>query len=559
MNHSLKDAIKMYLCMIMFIGLILTADDVAAASDIESNIGLTIIAISEADGTDDWKEIKSGLGVYVYQTMQNLQIPESRIKYLGLTSENTIEQSQLTKVNLKNALTEWAISKMFMEDPYQTPIHLYLVGSPEGLDGYKISDDEILTMDELAGYLNETELMLHQRCSSCDGLPITIVIEGTKSEAWIEKLAGNGRIIITSSSEKSVDEGGYAGYDNLGENSFTKDFYLFIKAGKDIEQSFAEANYEILKYYLHTQRPVMDADGDGQGTTRFDRYAASGKHIEYRPTGNLRPKIMAINPNKTVRIGDLIYLWAIATDPEDEEMKVNCSITDSYGNTVDIDLNPDEENMFSSTYDSFNQIGLYEVEYYALDQSGNRSLSVHRFVYVVHRDGYQSEANQSSITAFLADGEGGVWIAIVGYGLFHQHANESCENFDILTYNDKSESDFSLRYQTISTLLSDEEGGIWVGTNEGLAHHRADGTWEIFDEEHSNFPSNHINALLSDNEGGIWIGTDGGLAHQYSDGTWYIFDILNSDLPSNKINALLSDDNGGIWVGTNFGLVHLTK
>jgi ligand-binding sensor domain-containing protein len=122
-----------------------------------------------------------------------------------------------------------------------------------------------------------------------------------------------------------------------------------------------------------------------------------------------------------------------------------------------------------------------------------------------------------------------------------------------------------LPHNNVVALLSDQQGGVWVGTWDGLAHLNADSTWNVFKEEGSDLPSDRISALLSDEQGGLWVGTFGGLAHLKADGSWEVFDRNNSGLPSsNRVYVLLSDAQGGIWVGMNDssgggGLAHMKE
>ncbi len=156
-----------------------------------------------------------------------------------------------------------------------------------------------------------------------------------------------------------------------------------------------------------------------------------------------------------------------------------------------------------------------------------------------------------------SDDQGGVWVG-TGSGLANLKADGSWQVFN--TDNSNLPSD------NVNTLLSDEQGGVWVGTSKtntdtddgGLAHFKADGSWEVFNKDNSNLPSNDVNVLLSDEQGGVWVGTDdGGFAHLKADGSWLVFNTDNSNLPSNDVNALLSDEQGGIWIGTDGGLANL--
>ncbi|WP_222424174.1 ligand-binding sensor domain-containing protein, partial [Desulfamplus magnetovallimortis] len=366
-------------------------------------VGEGIIVVSEA-GTPEFQDISKTLGRYVYNALKNRNIPPERIRYLGISDENDANKENggddgstiptdgnADKNNLQHALTQWAISLISTDDPYKTPLNLYLIGAVEN-GSFRLNDTELLTADELAGYLDdaETAININNDSSSSRGFPVTIVLEGSQSGEWIEKIAGKGRIILTSSSAKPLDEGGYAGYENIGESSFSRYFYQFINYGSDIEGSFAEANYEILKFYRHIQRPVMDADGDGVGTTKYDRYEASGKFIEYRPSGNLRPQIRTTNPDMTItRPGQSQNshsqntLWAIATDPETELQGVFCSITDPSNRTVNIELIRDKGDMYTADFNADSQVGCHQLVYYAKDMAGNVSLPVEKFVNII--------------------------------------------------------------------------------------------------------------------------------------------------------------------------------
>ncbi|MBF0230990.1 MAG: hypothetical protein HQK63_15585, partial [Desulfamplus sp.] len=368
-------------------------------------VGEGIIVVSES-GNEDFQIISKSLGSYVYNALKSRNIPAERIKYLGIADDPKFTNGTANKANLHDALTNWATSLFSTDDPYKTPLNLYLIGRVEDDNGFKdenngfrLNDSEVLTADDLAQYLNEAEEIIKTNSkdnySEYKGFPVTIVLEGTQSGKWIEKIAGNGRIILTSSSDKPIDEGGFAGYDNLGESSFSRYFYQFINYGSDIEGSFAEASYEILKFYRHIQRPVMDADGDGFGTTSSDSYEASGKFIEYRPSGNLRPQIRTTNPDLTINRGDAQnnFLWAIATDPENEMGGVFCSIssiTDPSNRTVNIEMKLDTGYFYKA---DLNQnypnlaTGCYQAVYYAKDKAGNVSLPEQKFLNVIASSG----------------------------------------------------------------------------------------------------------------------------------------------------------------------------
>ncbi len=118
-----------------------------------------------------------------------------------------------------------------------------------------------------------------------------------------------------------------------------------------------------------------------------------------------------------------------------------------------------------------------------------------------------------------------------------------------------------LSQNTITALLQDEQGYIWVGTQDGL--NRYDGytftQFRNFPSDPKSISANSISALLEDDGGTMWIGTSGGGLDRYdpSDETFTRFLPDPKDpisLGSASVTTLLQGTNGRIWVGTLGGL-----
>ncbi len=161
----------------------------------------------------------------------------------------------------------------------------------------------------------------------------------------------------------------------------------------------------------------------------------------------------------------------------------------------------------------------------------------------------------NNISALESD-ENGLWIGThYGGGLVHMRSNGAFTRYD------SENSEFPGRFGesgNVRCLLSDNQGGIWIGTRNGLAHLKSDGSWEVFNEDNSDLPDDSISALQPDGAGGIWIGVFGdALVHLTAENRWEIFTEENSDLPSDGITELLADGKGGVWIGTSYdGLGH---
>jgi ligand-binding sensor domain-containing protein/serine phosphatase RsbU (regulator of sigma subunit) len=111
-----------------------------------------------------------------------------------------------------------------------------------------------------------------------------------------------------------------------------------------------------------------------------------------------------------------------------------------------------------------------------------------------------------------------------------------------------------LPLSSISCVLRDRFGLIWVGTSDGL--YRFDGyLFEAFKfdpEDKTTISGNIVNCLLEDKEGNIWVGTDnGGLCvFDRKDKKFKRFPKLYWKKEMYKIqsiSSLLQDSNGNIW------------
>ena len=113
-----------------------------------------------------------------------------------------------------------------------------------------------------------------------------------------------------------------------------------------------------------------------------------------------------------------------------------------------------------------------------------------------------------------------------------------------------------LSQNTVTTILQDKYGFIWVGTWSGL--NRFDGVeFKIYQRALSNPTSlgdNYIFDIYEDSKGDLWIGTRGGLS-RYNLATDDLTPFRNDpdDLESfsgSAITKIYGDSRGDFWVGT---------
>ncbi|SEQ50405.1 ligand-binding sensor domain-containing protein [Treponema bryantii] len=111
---------------------------------------------------------------------------------------------------------------------------------------------------------------------------------------------------------------------------------------------------------------------------------------------------------------------------------------------------------------------------------------------------------------------------------------------------------------TITAIMQDQKGYIYVGTYEGLV--RFDGvefvTFSRNIDPKYDFAS--VRAIFQDTNGNLWVGhNDEGVTCIQPDGNILKYTTENG-LPHNSIRAICEDFNNNIWLGTASGLCYLT-
>ncbi|MCC6689962.1 MAG: PAS domain-containing protein [Bacteroidia bacterium] len=169
-------------------------------------------------------------------------------------------------------------------------------------------------------------------------------------------------------------------------------------------------------------------------------------------------------------------------------------------------------------------------------------------LYNFHTYTVEDGLTQSQVRALYQGQNGSLWIGTAGGG--------------VTRYNGKKYFNFTsvngLADNTISSIIGDKWGHIWIGTAAGLSRYNG--------KEFKNFstkngmPNSTINALCVDSAGNVWAGTDEGLCILIptdSSRSFFKFSsyFAKNGLPDNTITSLYSDKKGKVWVGTNKGVV----
>ena len=124
---------------------------------------------------------------------------------------------------------------------------------------------------------------------------------------------------------------------------------------------------------------------------------------------------------------------------------------------------------------------------------------------------------------------------------------------DLYLYRDAQLFPFrtSLGNRSISAMLPDSSGGMYVGTLDGL-YRMAQGSSVLQPVARSVF-HDEVTSLLRDREGNLWIGTTASGLVRISDGKTTSFKSVDG-LSDSKVLSLYEDREGSLWVGTANGL-----
>ncbi|HSH20640.1 MAG TPA: two-component regulator propeller domain-containing protein, partial [Draconibacterium sp.] len=168
--------------------------------------------------------------------------------------------------------------------------------------------------------------------------------------------------------------------------------------------------------------------------------------------------------------------------------------------------------------------------------------------------------------AIYADSNGIIWVGSLGDGL---------DKFDSGTgifthYHHISDDKTSISNDTVTVILKDSEGMLWIGTHGGL--NKFDPKTEQFvryqntENDSTSISDNQVRSIYEDKKGNLWVGTgspylgDGGtmetgglnlLDKKTGKFTRYLHNKNDKNsLSNNKIRSIYEDDKGVLWIGT---------
>lgn len=107
---------------------------------------------------------------------------------------------------------------------------------------------------------------------------------------------------------------------------------------------------------------------------------------------------------------------------------------------------------------------------------------------------------------------------------------------------------FEKNHSSLTCLLSDSEGGLWIGSTNGAYLVKNKGI--TFFNENNGFASARILCLFEDSSANIWFGTDGAGLYQYPHGSPLIYDKTQG-LSNDVVMGLAKIASGEAFMSTN--------
>jgi len=281
------------------------------------------------------------------------------------------ENRNPTIEDLRYAITEWAVDNYYPG----TPLFIYFTGhgypKTDNYDpSFMVAPGQILYASILHEMLNVYETKTNGN--------IIIINESCYSGDFLYPLKKNGRIIITSTSDNTVN------YSNNGFNSFTQFFFQKLFENDSLHQAFSVAVTELKKSSITAgQKPQLDDNFDGDSNSNDGLISSTIFLGDNFVMGAPWPDILAVSYQQisastmsfTVTTNSQMKkVWATVQPPNYLPQLVDNDYPDIQLKSFDF-YNNHQDFRYNALYDQFTEGNGYLVMVYAMDQFGNVTMS----------------------------------------------------------------------------------------------------------------------------------------------------------------------------------------
>lgn len=236
-------------------------------------------------------------------------------------------------------------------------------------------------------------------------------------------------------------------------------------------------------------------------------------------------------------------------------------------------------NIYKEATDSFESIKSSEIQEGSLSQNSVRSLFrdsqggmwlgtywgglnyyhplCNRFQHIKHLP-YLNSLSNNVVNCIVEDNRQNLWIGTSDGGLnFYDGTSRQFKRYALNAGN------LDLPFKDIKSVYVDElQDIVYVGAHAGgmMALHRKTGYVEYFNKHNSNLSNNNIYSIISDEQGGLWVASLDNLLHfDLSKRTFKVIDQDENKDGRPKYRLLFRDSKKKIWAGGEAGLSVFTQ
>lgn len=169
----------------------------------------------------------------------------------------------------------------------------------------------------------------------------------------------------------------------------------------------------------------------------------------------------------------------------------------------------------------------------------------------------QDDLSDNSITSLLEDRNGGIWIGTFAGGV--NYYSPFMKKFNVVKHISGDENSL---YNNVVNCFLEDGNYLWIGTEEGLSrlNRETDNFTTFLHHENNNHSlgANGIISIFKDSRENLWIGTwTGGLNlfdYKHENFIRFMFDPnIPGSINNNNIFVIFEDSRGILWIGTNGG------
>lgn len=158
--------------------------------------------------------------------------------------------------------------------------------------------------------------------------------------------------------------------------------------------------------------------------------------------------------------------------------------------------------------------------------------------------GWQANVFGAYIMALCADNNGGIWVGTEDNGAWRYQTQ--LQKWTQWTSKD------GLGDDTVLSLACDKQGRIWAGhSHHGVSvwNGAGGGQWKNYNVFNGSLGERVFDIAVNPQDGDVWMATNAGLARYHAEREWTYYH-RGTGLPSDQMSALAFDDNGTLYAAT---------